>query len=368
MMQVGKPVTGKEFIGRQKEAREIIQYLSMGQSVVLIAPRRFGKTSLTLEVIRQLKQANNYTAYIDVFAHANLKMLTESIVSEVLDNNGLKKAYHKTKGSITQLMKNLKLKAVVEDFEFLLGMEDKTVDEWTNFSDSLKFINGFASKSNKPMVFAFDEFGDMLKYDKSGEIIKLFRSVIQKQDSTTYLFSGSYESVMNELFVDNNSPFYRLARVIKLGYLEYDILEKHIITTLKSHGIAIPQAQVIDLITQLKGHPYYCQLALQQIYLFYNWNRKLPSTDEVIELIIQVDGSYFEKTWENISSNKELTKVLKHISQNSHGLYRMASENKINASRAITQLTGKGIIYKTENGYDFYDPVLKFWIHKTIYA
>jgi AAA+ ATPase superfamily predicted ATPase len=165
MMQVGKPVTGKEFIGRQKEAREIIQYLSMGQSVVLIAPRRFGKTSLTLEVIRQLKQANNYTAYIDVFAHANLKMLTESIVSEVLDNNGLKKAYHKTKGSITQLMKNLKLKAVVEDFEFLLGMEDKTVDEWTNFSDSLKFINGFASKSNKPMVFAIYEFGDMLKYD-----------------------------------------------------------------------------------------------------------------------------------------------------------------------------------------------------------
>jgi len=47
MMQVGKPLTGKEFIGRQKEAREIIQYLSMGQSVVLIAPRRFGKTPLT---------------------------------------------------------------------------------------------------------------------------------------------------------------------------------------------------------------------------------------------------------------------------------------------------------------------------------
>jgi hypothetical protein len=47
MMQVGKPLTGKEFIGRQKEAREIIQYLSMGQSVVLIAPRRFGKPPLT---------------------------------------------------------------------------------------------------------------------------------------------------------------------------------------------------------------------------------------------------------------------------------------------------------------------------------
>lgn len=71
MMQVGKPVTGKESIGRQKEALAIIQYLAMGHSVVLIAPRRFGKTSSTLKVIRQLKQANNYTAFLDVFAHAN---------------------------------------------------------------------------------------------------------------------------------------------------------------------------------------------------------------------------------------------------------------------------------------------------------
>lgn len=340
----------------------------MGQSVVLIAPRRFGKTSLTLEVIRQLKQANNYTAYIDVFAHANLNMLTESIISEVLDNNGLKKAYHKTKGSITQLLKNLKLRAVIEDFEFLLGLEDKTVDAWTNFSNALKFIDGFTSKNNKHMICALDEFGDMLKFDKSGEIIKLFRSEIQRQDSASYLFSGSYESVMNELFVDSKSPFYRLARVIKLGYLEYDVLEKYFVSTLKKHGIRFVPAQISELIVRLKGHPYYCQLALQQLFLYYQWNKILASNDELIELIMQVDSSYFEKTWEDLSSNKELSLVLKHISLHERGLYHMASEKGINASRAISQLMGKGIICKTQNGYDYYDPLLKIWVEKTIHA
>jgi hypothetical protein len=37
----------------------------------------------------------------------------------------------------------------------------------------------------------------------------------------------------------------------------------------------------------------------------------------------------------------------------------MASEKGINASMAISQLMGKELIYKSEVGYDYYDPLLK---------
>jgi AAA+ ATPase superfamily predicted ATPase len=56
MITAGKPVTGDQLIGRHKEIETINQYLDMGQSVVLIAPRRFGKTSLLLEMLRQRKE------------------------------------------------------------------------------------------------------------------------------------------------------------------------------------------------------------------------------------------------------------------------------------------------------------------------
>jgi len=69
------------------------------------------------------------------------------------------------------------------------------------------------------MLAAFDEFGDINKLD--GEhIVKLFRSVIQLQQNTTFLFSGSYESVMSELFVSKNAPFYRMTRIIELGNID----------------------------------------------------------------------------------------------------------------------------------------------------
>ena len=55
MIQVGRPVDGIPFIGREKEIQEIMTYLKMGQSIVVIAPLRFGKTSLVLEVLRRMK-------------------------------------------------------------------------------------------------------------------------------------------------------------------------------------------------------------------------------------------------------------------------------------------------------------------------
>jgi len=44
----GKPVTGRQLIGREDIIRQVSQLTLNGQSVVLVAPRRFGKTSVIL--------------------------------------------------------------------------------------------------------------------------------------------------------------------------------------------------------------------------------------------------------------------------------------------------------------------------------
>ena len=60
-LQAGKPVHGKDLIGREKEIRELIYLLKGGQSIVLIAPRRFGKTSLIMEVMKRMKKEGIFT-------------------------------------------------------------------------------------------------------------------------------------------------------------------------------------------------------------------------------------------------------------------------------------------------------------------
>jgi len=366
MIQVGRPVDGMQFIGREKEIQEIITYLKMGQSIVVIAPRRFGKTSLVLEVLRRMKKEKHYTGFIDVFEQIDLNQFSKSIIAEVLDNHGLKKSYQATKGSIIALIKNVKLKAVVDDFEILLGLEDPEVKAIDQIASAVDFIEEFGSQADKTITFAMDEYGDILKFDKATAIIKMMRAKIQQQKHTTYLFSGSYESVMDSLFVDSKSPFYRLARKIELRYLEFSDVKKYMIKMLKKYQVDYDVKLIEDTIDFLKAHPYYCQLALQQMFLYHTTKHKAPSFQDLLELIINSDRSYLEKIWEDISSNKEMAYVLKHLSTHSSGIYTMANKENINASRAIKKLEGKGILYKENEIYHFYDPVFQQWIADTI--
>ncbi len=111
-----------------------------------------------------------------------------------------------------------------------------------------------------------------------------------------------------------------------------------------------------------KGHPYYAQLILQQLFLFYIIKKKLPSIDELLDEILSVERDYLEKTWEDLSSNQEYVFILKHLSQNPHGIYGKATKRGINASRSIKKLEGFGILYKEAKGYHFYDPIFELWI------
>lgn len=71
----GIPVEGEQLIGREKELKMLSQLLQDGQSVILVSPRRYGKTSLILEVIKRLKKQSYFTADIDLFSIASKREL-----------------------------------------------------------------------------------------------------------------------------------------------------------------------------------------------------------------------------------------------------------------------------------------------------
>lgn len=366
MKQVGKPVTGTEFIGREHELALLMEYMKMGQSVVLVAPRRFGKTSLVMEAIRRLKKQGHYTAFVDVFANPSLELLSLAIVKEVLKNHKLHEQFAKAKNNISNLIQNLKLKTVINDFQFILGFADPSKDEWELISESIDFIDDFAKKHHAAMVCAYDEFGDIKKFDPKGNLVKMFRSIIQQQTNTTYIFSGSMESVMNNMFITSKSPFYRLTRIIKLGYMEKAPWVKYLNKGFKKLNIGIPENYSQSIYTLCKGHPYYTHLAFQQAVLQNTLYNQLPEILLLKELILNTEKDYLEKVWEDISGNREFVYTLRAIAENVSGIYKRLSNKGINISRAIKKLEGMGIIFRNEGGYFFADPFFEYWIHKSI--
>ncbi len=366
MAHAGKPVTSKNFIGREKELALIMEYLKLGQSIVLVAPRRFGKTSLVLEVLQRIQKQGLYTAFVDIFTNPGMDMLSANITGEVLKNHKLNLQFHKAKTSALELMKNVKLKAVLNDFEFIAGFADKDRNDWELIAESIDFVDAFSKRHNRKMVCAYDEFGDITKFDKNDELVKLFRSKIQQHKNSTYIFSGSYESVMQAMFVTRVSPFYRMARIVHLSYLEKDALVRHLQHRFREEGINCGKDFPRQIAAITHCHPYYAQLAFQQTILYKALYKKIPSSNELLQQIIAVEKDYLEKVWEDVYTRRDHVLTLKALAHGSENIYGRLKTTKINVARALKNLEGMGLVFRKENGQPFIsDPIFNQWIIQT---
>jgi len=363
-LNVGKPVTGSELIGREKEINEIVQTIKAGQSVALIAPRRFGKTSIMMEVLNRLNSDKYYTGNIDIFTVPDIEQLAFEITFQVLGNRKLDEALKKLRYNLGEILTNIKFRKEVEGSEFILSFGKPQKDPWEQLRSAVRFIDSFALKYNKKICFAFDEFGDIEKLDGT-EIVKLFRGIIQNQKQSAYIFSGSYESVMNKIFVTSKSPFYRMVKIVEPGFVKNDDLIKFTEKKFNELNVLFDPDSVIRGVQMTKGHPYYVRLFIQEYYFQYLQERKLLNPEAVFEKMMLSENNYLEKLWGEISNKKETRVVFIKIIET--GKPYTGTDNKgVNISRAINELMGKGLIFNHESGYIVSDPLLERFVKERV--
>lgn len=363
-LNVGRPVTGEELIGRETEVNDIIRTLNSGQSVALIAPRRFGKTSIMLEVLERINKAGFYTGNIDFFTIPDIKRLAFEITSQVLKNRKLDSAFEKLKTNVGEVLTNIKLRQEIEGAEFILSFGKQEKDSWEQLKSSLMYIDEFAGKHNKKICFAFDEFGDLEKLD-GNEIIKLFRGVIQNQHNSVFLFSGSYESVMTKLFISSKSPFFRMVKIIQPGFIEEKSLMEFMKAKFSLLNVQVTNDDIMQGIKFTRGHPYYIRLFIQELYFLYLQYRKTPVVSVVFENMLISENNYLEKLWEEISNKKGIKTVLLKIIETGKP-YSGKEIAGVNISRSIKELLGKGLVYLKDSSYYLTDPLFEEYVNVKI--
>ena len=86
--QTGKVVSGEFFKGRKKIVTEVETLISMDQSVALIAPRRYGKSSIIQKVIEDKRHLYKIIS-IDLMEVQNKRLLAELVIAKTYQAIGL---------------------------------------------------------------------------------------------------------------------------------------------------------------------------------------------------------------------------------------------------------------------------------------
>jgi uncharacterized protein len=365
--------SGKAFCNRQTETKLLVQNIQEGKHSLLIAPRRYGKSSLALHSIDIAKLPY---CEIDFFLTRNEKNVETYIL------NGITELIGKTLGpvekSITLIkryVKNLKPKLDIGNNVVKLELTvDYDSDPASNVKEALLLLEQMLAKKQSRAVLFFDEFQVVGLIAKGTGIEAAIRHVAQKTKYLTIIFSGSSRRLLKTMFEDDTRPLYKLCCQLSLKRIPAEHYQKQLQKAAKMAWKTELTAQIIEAILFLTNrHPYYLNKLCDLIWTYYE--EKAPSREEVIKLwaqIIEEEKSDAVKEVLQLSpSQKELLYKIALSEDGGFTSKQTIIELKMSSSTILAAITGlieKDIVEEVEDHrqkkYQIIDPVISSLVLK----
>ena len=208
----------------------------------------------------------------------------------------------------------------------------------------------------------FDEFQDITNlYDKN--ILEVLRSVAQHHENITYIFLGSIESIMTQIFESKSSPFFHFASVIKLDGLDVDELYEYTIEQFDKQNIIYDKEVLYKTIKFLEGHPEYSTKVLQTLYINATLEKKPIDYNDSLEAIsfrVVENRAYLDELIYKLKAKKHHFEVIYNIANNIKSDIGSATLYNTHIS-----LENMGIIKKIQKGkYEIVDIFLKILLQQ----
>ncbi|MBR5778009.1 MAG: ATP-binding protein [Bacteroidales bacterium] len=344
----GTIVDGIFFTDRISETALLEQKLDSENHIILISPRRFGKSSLVQKVTSQtarhcINLDLQYVMSIDDFAAQLLKAVFKIFPIEKLRH----------------LMKHFRVVPTIST-NAITGVVEISFQPTSNatilLEDAMSLIDKITSSTNR-LIIVLDEFQEVIKIGKGFD--KILRSIMQKQKNLNYILLGSQESMMEAIFEKKSSPFYHFGQIIRLTKIPHvDFL--NYITSRMPEGFEFVANEILDFTL---CHPYYTQQLSAQVWdniKYRDIKDKIVETS--IKMLVAMHDLDYERLWQNLNRTDRLT-------------LRLLAEAKLplqNRSKAVSttyssllRLMKSGYVVKVEQ-YEIEDPFFKRWILQNI--
>ena len=343
------------FINRKEELAKINSIINSENHIIIISPRRYGKTSLIRKALKESPARN-------IFLDMQLVMSAEDFAAQLL-----KRVYR-----ISSLSR---LKGLIKSFRVIPALTMNPVSgevdvsfrpsqgEMVPLKDVLNLIEKLGSES-KRITVALDEFQEIFRIDKG--LDRVLRSIMQNHKHVNYIFSGSSESMIQEIFENKKSPFYHFAYLMPLNMISEEEFSRFLEDrfnkmTKQSKSISS------DILEETSSHPYYTQqLAFVVWEILIRSGYSDDITQKAMNEILQNHDNDYERLWYGF--NRTDMKVL--IGLSASDLEPLSNEfsMKFNAGpdstiySSLQRLVKKGIIVKHDKYYIIDDPFFRKWI------
>lgn len=366
--QYGVVIDDRAFCNRKEEIAYLKNQIKNGYSTWLFSPRRFGKTSLVEKVFRELD--DTICIYVDLY---NIKSKDDfcrkysKVVAEKLFNwkGDIKRLSKNLSNAFTQLSPTVSFdESGIPSFSLNVHKLDKAEDIETILEVPYKY----SLRSSKRICIAFDEFQEIKRIDPF--LLNWMRSSFQRHVDISYIFLGSKQSMMEDIFSSIKSPFYEFAAKMNLSAIGRDELFTFITESFRKNKLPIEGNTINEILEKSECQPHFTQYFASVVFDLIKSGRDQNDVDFLdywMKKVVIPQSDVFQDIYDQITNSQRATlQALARLAE--AGIYSEETRTRygLPVSSSLTEvlraLQKRGLIYKTDDAYKITNPIFKEWL------
>ncbi len=365
----GRLAERESFIDRVEDRRELKNFLRHGINVILVSPRRWGKSSLVKTSMDELMQEDSKTKvcfmdaskihteeeFYNKFASVVIQGVSSSLEQKLSD---LVKFINRFTPSITiasdpmnSVEVNLKVNPVKDSPEHILQLPER-----------------IAEAKGIKIIVCIDEFQQLANLPKWKNLEAMLRAEWQLQHHTTYCLYGSKMHMMKDIFNKVTSPFFKFGQLMNLKRISKEYWIPYIVSNFEKTGKLITTEQAEMVCERVQYNSWYVQQ-----YCFFLWSHteKLVTQevlDEQLQLVLDTNEDLFLTEMDSLTATQ--VGMLRAIASGATHLNAKETVEQfgLGQPQSITRnkkvLVEKDLLEKRMNEFSFVDPVFELWLKR----
>jgi len=370
----GDVATGNYFTNRVRELAEVQDDIRNGQNIVIISPRRYGKTSLMVEAITRLRREHVLVAYLDLFRAPTKDRFADLLATAIYD--GLVNPVERAWQNAVDLFQKLPIQPKVTigadgspSFEFSAGQRSRDLDQ--TIEKLLALPGDIAADRQRRVALVLDEFQQVLEIDE--HLPGLMRAVFQVQGDVAHVFLGSKRHLMHDVFTARNQPLYKMAKPVVLRPIAPADFATFIHARCTETGQGIADDAVTRILAITEGHPHDTQELCYFAWALAQGERiavlTVPDIERALSHVLDAEDAHYTTLWEDLAAHQRLVLVAltgdmeSVYSEDYRRRHRLGAASSV--QKSIARLLDREVIEAAPGGgYRIGDVFLRAWIRR----
>jgi uncharacterized protein len=357
------------FTDREQELATLQSDLTNGQNVALVAPRRYGKTSLLRRAAQTLVAGGVLVAEVDLMKAPTKEKLAGKLARAIHDDiaSPLFRARERLRiFSGLRITPTISVDPADGSPTFSFSATHRREDLDATIERLLELPAQLGAERNRSVVIVFDEFQEVTEIDP--RLPGLMRAVFQEQPHVAHVYAGSRRDMMHRLFTDENEPFFRSAKVMELGRIEPSLFAAYVEEQFQRTDRSLADGVAQRLVAITRGHPYGTQELAYALWELVPEGFSASSDDlaRAVEAVVRSENAHFTLLWDGASRTQRL--VLQALAVEPGRVYggdyraRQDLPAASTVQRAVEQLLAEELVERNDSGFAIAEPFLREWV------